>query len=51
MSRAERRWEKDGFLRFEAASGLGGWDKDRVNHVVAEICIHSHVVSNKDEVY
>ena len=51
MSRVETRWEKDGFLRFEAACGLDGWGKDRVDPVVAEICLPSHVVSNKDEFY
>ena len=51
MSRAERRWEKDGFLGFEAAGGLDGWGKDRLDLVVVEICLPSHVVTNKDEFY
>jgi hypothetical protein len=51
MSRVGRRWEKDGFLSFEAASGLEGWGEDRLDPVVAEICLQSHVVSNKYEFY
>jgi len=49
MSRVERRWEKDGFLGFEAVGDMDGWGKDRLDPIVAEICLPSHVVSNKDE--
>ena len=49
MSRVERRWEKDGFLGFEAAGGLDGWGKDCLDHVFAEISRPSHVVRYKDE--
>ena len=51
MSRVERRWENDGFFRSEAACGLNGWGKDRVDPVVAEIWLPPHVVSNNDEFY
>ena len=49
MSRVERRWGQNGFLRFEVASGMDGGSKDRLDHVGVEICFPSHVVSNQDE--
>ena len=51
MSRVGRRWEKDSILRCEAASGLVGWGKDRLNLVGAKICLSSYVVSNEDEFF
>ena len=49
MSRVLRRWEEDGFLRVEAASGLDSRGRDRLDPVGVEICFTSHVVSNHDE--
>ncbi len=37
------------FFRFEAADGLDSWGKDRVDPVIAEICLSFHVVGNKNE--
>ena len=51
MSRVERRWEQDGFLGFEAAGGMDGWGKDRLDPIIVEISRPSHIVSNKDEFY
>ncbi len=39
------------FFGFEAADGSVSWGKDRVDPVIAEICLPSHVVGNKNEFY
>ena len=51
MPRLHRQWKEDGFFRFEAAGGLDGWGKDRLDPLVAQVCLPPHGVSNKDELY
>ncbi len=47
----ERGWGENEFFGFEAADGPDSWGKDRVDPVIAEICLSSHVVGNKNELY
>ncbi len=51
MPLVERLGKKDEFFGFEAADGPDRWGKDRVDPVIAEICLSSHVVGNKKEFY
>jgi hypothetical protein len=49
MPLGEKLGGKYEFFGFEAANGLDSWGKDRVDPVIAEICLSSHVVGNKYE--
>ncbi len=49
MPLVERLEEKDEFYGFEAADGPDIWGKDRMDPILAEMCLSSRVVGNKNE--